>query len=73
MVARITNADAKRLGIVLPDSATVRKRSPREPGLPTRCCTCNDEFPGPAAQDRHFAENPEHRRYEVVLTMKGTT
>ena len=70
MAARITAAEAKRLGIDVPQ-AKARKRSVAkgEPYL-TECHVCHERFDTQVAEDQHL-DATRHHRYELVLT-RGT-
>lgn len=68
MVARLTPAEARKLGIQ--DSGIVsRKRTTRTvaKGVPyhSRCTRCGDEFHSEAAEERHLRSH-HHARYEIV-------
>jgi len=66
MPARITPAEAKRLGVEVP--ATARRRSTKKvaPGpYHSRCTTCQEEFDSYADEDRHLVKT-HHARYSVL-------
>jgi hypothetical protein len=64
----LTPAQARRLGIDVPPSAGVTRRTRRAvPGHGTsRCTTCGETFTTDAAETRHVTRG--HNRYETVLT-----
>lgn len=77
MTVRLTAAQAKALGVfdqgdpdTFPDlgkpKRTTRRTVRGDPYF-TRCRACGFESRTLAAEDRHLAANPEHRRYELVL------
>jgi hypothetical protein len=74
MTARITAARARQLGLpgVEPTTPrgkrrTTRKTVPSKECGPTFCVTCDETFPRPVDEDRHFAAHRDHRRYGCVL------
>lgn len=70
MPARLTKAEAKRLGLDVPDEATgKRKRTTRKTGKGpylTICHDCQERFTTQAAEDRHLNET-RHARYDFEL------
>lgn len=67
MAARLTKAEAKKLGIVVEQQA--RKRTTRKTAKAayhTQCVTCGERFDSEAAEERHLVEH-HHARYELVL------
>jgi hypothetical protein len=65
----LTPAEARKLGIKVPGTArSTRKTAPARECSDTRCVECGEIFTTMAAEDRHFAANPTHRRYESVIT-----
>lgn len=66
MSARLTEAEARRAGLLAPKSRKTRKAAPRN-GAPSRC-KCGEEFTTDAAETRHVEQNPGHCRIETVLT-----
>lgn len=63
MPARLTPAQAKKLGIDVKQKARVRKTAKGD--YHTRCHTCDKEFHTMASEDRHVAGG--HNRFELVL------
>jgi hypothetical protein len=64
--ARITAAEARRLGI---DTPAARKRTTRRTAparYHTRCTRCGATFRTEAAEERHLISH-HHARYELVL------
>lgn len=72
--ARLTAAEARALGLTTRAARvkTTRKAAPSADCASTRCVTCGAVCPRPKDEDTHFAANPDHRKYEVVLTPEGT-
>lgn len=68
MTARISEADARRLGLTAPTKRSKRttKGSGRA-GATSRCHDCELEFTSDAAEGRHLADTG-HARYESVTT-----
>lgn len=66
MVARITAAEARKLGID-PKVGRTRTTSRTAKGVKyhTRCIQCSEEFTVQAAEDRHVDET-RHTRYELI-------
>lgn len=69
MTVRLTEAEARRLGITTAArrKKTTGKAVPAADCAPTRCVTCDAVFDRPVDEDRHFADRPTHRRYEMVV------
>ena len=68
MVARITAAEARKLGI---DPKVGRTRTTRRTAkgveYRTRCCVCDEIFESRKAEDQHL-ERTQHARYALLLT-----
>jgi len=64
--ARLTRADAKRLGIELPASTRTPSRVARAP-YHTRCMSCGAVFTTQAAEDRHVDAVGGHLRFELII------
>jgi hypothetical protein len=63
--ARLTRADAKRLGLDVPASGPSRTvaRAPYH----TRCMSCGAVFVTQAAEDRHVDAVGGHVRFELII------
>jgi len=78
MVARITKAEARRLGLGKLGTATeaetgTARRGRRKPNpYHTRCHDCPCEFTTRAAEDDHV-NSTGHARYELVIDTSGRT
>jgi hypothetical protein len=70
MAARISQAEARALGLSAPEnSGRSRKSKPvrkRKRTYHTRCVSCGMEFTTEASEERHLADN-HHARYENVI------
>ena len=67
MAARLTEAEARKLGITVPARSRAKKsRAVVKGPWHIRCWTCKVEFHGEAAEDRHLKET-HHARYENVI------
>ena len=68
MTARITAAEARKLGIDVPAAKKTRTTRRTVKGAPyfTICKACGMEFRTVASEDRHLNET-RHARYELVL------
>jgi hypothetical protein len=51
----------------------VRSRRTARGAYFTRCMKCGTEFHTQASEDRHLAELPDHRRYEIIAGYAGGT
>lgn len=65
MAARITAAQARKLGIEAP-AGKVRTRKTAKGPYRTVCCACETEFHTEASETRHLNETG-HGRYRLVL------
>jgi hypothetical protein len=70
MTIRLTAAQARDLGLDLEAAPAKKPRTTRRTvkGAPyyTICTNCGFESRTQAAEDRHLADNPTHRRYEIA-------
>ena len=67
MAARLTPAEAKKLGLDVPQKkAKATRRTAKGAPYHTICKTCGLEFRTQAAEDRHVHDT-HHARYELVL------
>ena len=76
MTARLTPAEARRLGVEVPTgqgAGRTTRRSARAPYW-SICCTCAATFTSEAAETRHAAMGDDwrtrHRRYATVTEAK---
>lgn len=65
MPARLTAAEARKLGIDTKASGKVRTRTTAKGPYCTRCVTCGTVFHTMAAEDRHLVDT-HHGRYEMI-------
>jgi hypothetical protein len=63
MAARLTEAEARALGITVKAGRTRTTRRTAKGPYWTRCVTCGTVFETAASEDRHVAET-DHRRFE---------
>jgi len=66
VTAHLSEAEARRLGLVAPASKKRTTRKAADGPYHTRCCACREEFTVEAAETRHV-ESTSHARYEVVV------
>lgn len=64
--ARLTRADAKRLGLDVPASTRSTHKVARAP-YHTRCMACGAVFTTQAAEDRHVDAQGGHLRFELII------
>lgn len=62
--AHLSEAEARRAGLIKPTSRRTRTAAPRA-GAETRCCACDALFTTEAAERRH-ADEQSHHRFEMV-------
>lgn len=72
MTVHLTEAQAKKLGIDVkgagrPTKKRLRNTVAAADCAATRCVQCDARFERPVDEDRHFAANPSHRRYEMAF------
>ena len=75
MTVRISPARARQLGLPGVDAGAApsggrrrtRRTVPARECAPTFCVTCDETFPRPVDEDRHFAAHHDHARYGCVL------
>ena len=65
MAARISNAEAKRLGLTVDKKKRTTRKEAAGP-FRSRCWTCEEEFDTQAAETRHVLAT-RHSRYEVIF------
>lgn len=65
MAAHLSEAEARRLGLIDKAPARMTRRTASGPYL-TRCVTCGETFGTVRAEDRHLAET-SHPTYEIPL------
>jgi hypothetical protein len=65
MTAHISNADARRLGLI-PGGKTKPTRKEAAGPYRTVCVMCKEQFTTPAAEDRHLTETG-HPRYCLIV------
>ena len=66
MSARITEAQARAMGLEVPTKVRTTRRVAKGGTYHTKCKTCGEEFNTIAAEDRHLHDT-HHARYEIVL------
>lgn len=64
--ARLTPAEARRLGIDTPRSTSSRSRRTARGTYHTRCHDCGERFLTVASEGRHL-DDTGHHRFEVVI------
>jgi hypothetical protein len=64
--ARITDAQARALGLVTKTKPRTTRRVARGGAYHTVCMTCGEEFHTRASEDRHV-EATHHARYQLVV------
>ncbi len=67
MTARMSKAEAQRLGLINRKPKTTRKAAARN-GAVSRCTTCDETFTTDAAETRHV-NTTRHPRYETTLPL----
>lgn len=68
MTAHLTPAQARKLGIDVPDAPKVRQTRKALPGHGTStCCTCGEVFTTIASEDRHVKATL-HPRYSSEIS-----
>ena len=65
--ARLSRADAKRLGLDVPASSPSRRRTVARAPYHTRCMSCGAVFTTQAAEDRHVDAVGGHVRFELII------
>jgi len=66
MTARLTEAEARKLGLDVPKKKARTTRKTAAGPYHTRCKKCGEEFTTQAAEDRHLKVT-RHVRYELVF------
>jgi hypothetical protein len=70
VAARLSPAEARRLGLIPPPSGSARNRKVARAPYHTRCMRCGAVFTTQAAEDRHVDRIGGHLRFELIITHK---